>query len=73
MWILIYIHISKNRGGGDIYTAPPYICSGGGGGRPPCPPPIPTPLLLPIYANITIFNFSTIQYYSIIYKYVIST
>ena len=55
MWILIYIHISKNRGW-EIYIMPPYIFSGGGkrytapppylfrGGRPPLPPPIPTPL-----------------------------
>ena len=28
MDINIYIHISKNRGGGEIYILPPYICSG---------------------------------------------
>ena len=52
MWILIYIHISKNRGGKyiyyppiffhggqKIYCPPPYICSGGAAPPPLTPPP----------------------------------
>ena len=59
MWILIYIHISKNRGGGEyIYCPPiffqggakdilpPYICSGGA--APPLAPLFRRPYTAPL-------------------------